>query len=172
MAPRAWMTHYGSRHSRSWLGQAHVAKDPEVKAAVLISGKPDNFIAGADIKFIDTVSDFSSLKDGTSSYGLAFTHYHVPIPHSRGGGQLPRSSTCWLRLFVCLAVCLKGHATFQKIRASKKPIVSAIHGPALGGGLEVTLYRYPAKPLHVTSVRGGDQQRSAHHHHYGGVVCL
>lgn len=49
---------------------------------MLISGKPDNFIAGADIKFIDTVSDFSSLKDGTSSYGLAFTHSHVPIPHS------------------------------------------------------------------------------------------
>jgi enoyl-CoA hydratase/carnithine racemase len=44
--------------------QKNVAKDPAVKAAVLISGKSDNFIAGADIRFIDTVSDFSSLKDG------------------------------------------------------------------------------------------------------------
>ena len=38
------------------------------------------------------------------------------------------------------AVCLKGHATFQKIRQAGKPIVAAINGPALGGGLEVALY--------------------------------
>ena len=44
--------------------QEKIAKDPSVKAAVLISAKPDNFIAGADIKFIDTVEDFATLKDG------------------------------------------------------------------------------------------------------------
>ncbi|TFJ84157.1 hypothetical protein NSK_004629 [Nannochloropsis salina CCMP1776] len=77
-----------------------VANDASVKAAVIISAKPDNFIAGADIKFIDSVEDFASLKD----------------------------------------VCLKGHATFQKIRKANKPLVAAIHGPALGGGLEVALY--------------------------------
>ncbi len=44
--------------------QEKVAKDPSVKAAVLISAKPDNFIAGADIRFIDTVDDFATLKDG------------------------------------------------------------------------------------------------------------
>jgi enoyl-CoA hydratase/carnithine racemase len=37
-------------------------------------------------------------------------------------------------------VCLKGHETFKKIRSSKIPIVAAINGPALGGGLEVCLY--------------------------------
>lgn len=46
--------------------QDKVAKDPSVKAAVLISAKPDNFIAGADIRFIDTVEDFATLKDGES----------------------------------------------------------------------------------------------------------
>jgi enoyl-CoA hydratase/carnithine racemase len=39
-----------------------------------------------------------------------------------------------------ITVCLKGHATFQKIRAAGKPLVAAINGPALGGGLEVALY--------------------------------
>ena len=45
--------------------QEKVANDPNVKAAVLISAKPDNFIAGADIRFIDSVEDFSTLKEGT-----------------------------------------------------------------------------------------------------------
>lgn len=49
-----------------------MAKDPSVKAAVLISAKPDNFIAGADIKFIDTVEDFATLKDGGYRYGGRF----------------------------------------------------------------------------------------------------
>jgi enoyl-CoA hydratase/carnithine racemase len=44
--------------------QKSVAGNKEVKAAVLISSKPDNFIAGADIKMIDSVESFASLKDG------------------------------------------------------------------------------------------------------------
>jgi enoyl-CoA hydratase/carnithine racemase len=56
-----------------------VAKDPAVKAAVLISGKPDNFIAGADIRFIDTVSDFSSLKDGAYAPFLVALDLQLPF---------------------------------------------------------------------------------------------
>merc|ERR1712146_150121 len=37
-------------------------------------------------------------------------------------------------------LCMKGHETFKKIRASKIPIVAAIDGNCLGGGLEVALY--------------------------------
>jgi 3-hydroxyacyl-CoA dehydrogenase/enoyl-CoA hydratase/3-hydroxybutyryl-CoA epimerase len=37
------------------------------------------------------------------------------------------------------AMCRKGHAAAAKIEASPKPIVAAIHGPALGGGFEVAL---------------------------------
>jgi len=43
--------------------QNQVAKNPEVKAAVLISKKPDNFIAGADIRMIDATEDKSTLKN-------------------------------------------------------------------------------------------------------------
>ena len=52
--------------------QEKVANDPNVKAAVIISAKPDNFIAGADIKFIDSVDDFSTLKDGKPSSPPSF----------------------------------------------------------------------------------------------------
>lgn len=37
-----------------------------MKAAVLISKKPDNFIAGADIRMIDSVQDKLSLEQGLS----------------------------------------------------------------------------------------------------------
>ena len=69
-----------------------VAKDDAVKAVVIQSGKPDNFIAGADIK------EF---------------------------GQPPREP--WLP------------DLFNEIEASSKPVIAAIHGTALGGGLELCL---------------------------------
>lgn len=59
--------------------QEKVAKDPSVKAAVLISAKPDNFIAGADIRFIDTVEDFSTLKDGPWSFRVSCTHTYTYV---------------------------------------------------------------------------------------------
>ncbi|KAJ8600293.1 hypothetical protein CTAYLR_000697 [Chrysophaeum taylorii] len=75
----------------------------EVKAAVFISGKPDNFIAGADIGMLKRkkeVGDEDSLFDA----------------------------------------CMAGHAVFDRLRKARPvPLVAAIHGSCLGGGLEWAL---------------------------------
>ncbi len=73
--------------------------DPDVRAAVLISGKEDSFIAGADISMLDAIR---SQDDG-------------------------------------IAMCRRGHDALGKLARSTKPVVAAVHGPALGGGLEVAL---------------------------------
>lgn len=39
-----------------------IADDPAVKAVVFVSGKPDNYIAGADIKMISATKDKADLK--------------------------------------------------------------------------------------------------------------
>ncbi len=73
--------------------------DDSLKGAVLISGKENNFIAGADIdmfKARETAEDLEQLsKDG--------------------------------------------HSILNKIEASSKPFVVAIHGSCMGGGLELSL---------------------------------
>jgi len=73
--------------------------DDGVRAIVLISRKPDNFIAGADIE---------KFKDITSAAEAE---------------MLSR----------------QGHALLNRMAAFPKPIVAAIHGATLGGGLEVAL---------------------------------
>ncbi len=73
--------------------------DKAVRAIVLISRKPDNFIAGADIE---------KFKDMTS----------------------PAEAEMLSR---------QGHALLKRMAAFPKPIVAAIHGATLGGGLEVAL---------------------------------
>ncbi|GAB5410148.1 MAG: 3-hydroxyacyl-CoA dehydrogenase NAD-binding domain-containing protein [Balneolaceae bacterium] len=74
-------------------------KSIELKGAVLISGKENNFIAGADIEMFkarETAEDLEQLsKDG--------------------------------------------HSILNKIEASSKPFVVAIHGSCMGGGLELSL---------------------------------
>lgn len=43
-----------------WVKQ--IADDASVKAVVFISGKPDNYIAGADIRMISSTKDKADLK--------------------------------------------------------------------------------------------------------------
>jgi 3-hydroxyacyl-CoA dehydrogenase/enoyl-CoA hydratase/3-hydroxybutyryl-CoA epimerase len=78
---------------------AKIEIDGAIRAAVLVSGKPDSFIVGADIEM---------LKAATTA---------------REGELLSRA----------------GHVALARLASSKKPVVAAIHGPALGGGFEVAL---------------------------------
>jgi len=75
------------------------ARPPEIRAVVLRSGKPDNFIAGADIK------DF------------------VKIRSALEGETLSR----------------EGQAILDRLESLPLPVVAAIHGSCLGGGLETAL---------------------------------
>ncbi|XP_070149188.1 trifunctional enzyme subunit alpha, mitochondrial isoform X2 [Polyergus mexicanus] len=87
---------------------AEVQSNTLVNSAVLISGKENNFIAGADIPMLQA------------------------IPDAESGYRLIK----------------EGHRIMDLIANSKKPIVAAIHGSCLGGGLEVALachYRLAVK---------------------------
>lgn len=76
-----------------------IEADPEIKGIVLISRKPDNFIAGADI------DKFKDMKNPEEAEMLS----------------------------------RQGHALLKRIAAFPKPVVVALHGATLGGGLEVAL---------------------------------
>ena len=73
--------------------------DPAVRGVVLISGKPDNFIAGADIE------EFTAITTQAQAERLSF----------------------------------EGQESVSRIETFDKPIVAAIHGACLGGGLELAL---------------------------------
>jgi 3-hydroxyacyl-CoA dehydrogenase / enoyl-CoA hydratase / 3-hydroxybutyryl-CoA epimerase len=73
--------------------------DPATRAVVLISGKADNFIAGADIE------EFTALTSQDAAERLSF----------------------------------EGQETVSRVETFHKPIVAAIHGACLGGGLELAL---------------------------------
>ncbi|HSR69141.1 MAG TPA: fatty acid oxidation complex subunit alpha FadJ [Acidobacteriota bacterium] len=74
-------------------------RDSNIRALVLISRKPENFIAGADIK------EFAELDTAEKA------------------AQASRS----------------GHAMLDRLAAFPKPVVAAVNGAALGGGLELAL---------------------------------
>jgi 3-hydroxyacyl-CoA dehydrogenase/enoyl-CoA hydratase/3-hydroxybutyryl-CoA epimerase len=76
-----------------------VEQDAELRAAVIASGKPGTFIAGADLKQL------------------------VAIESGDEAARISRDA----------------QALLGRIAASRKPFVAAIHGAALGGGLEVAL---------------------------------
>ena len=78
---------------------ADLESRPGVKGVVLRSAKPDNFIAGADIK------DF------------------VKIRSAMEGETLSRQA----------------HALLDRLAALPAPVVAAVHGSCLGGGLELAL---------------------------------
>ena len=76
-----------------------IESDDQIVAAVLISAKPDVWIAGADIEELVSLT--------TAAQGEAL---------SRGGQRM-----------------------LDRLAALRKPVVAAIHGACLGGGLEVAL---------------------------------
>ena len=73
--------------------------DAEIRGVVFISGKPDTFIAGADIE------EFTALTTQAEAERLSF----------------------------------EGQEMVNRIEALPKPVVAAIHGACLGGGLELAL---------------------------------
>jgi 3-hydroxyacyl-CoA dehydrogenase / enoyl-CoA hydratase / 3-hydroxybutyryl-CoA epimerase len=90
-----------------------IERDPSLKAAVLISGKSDIFIAGADIE------EF-----------LTFT----------SAAEVERLSR-------------EGHALLDRLERLRVPVVAAIHGACLGGGLETVLAcHYRIASDHVKTV--------------------
>jgi len=77
---------------------APLVDDESVRGLVVVSAKPDTFIAGADLELIE---------------GLGETEI----------SDMSRD----------------GNALLERIFRSEKPVVAAVHGAALGGGLEVAL---------------------------------
>lgn len=76
-----------------------IEQDERIDGVVLVSDKPDTWIAGADI------DELRGIREAAEAEAL-----------SRGGQQL-----------------------LDRLAAFRKPVVAAIHGAALGGGLEVAL---------------------------------
>ena len=90
-----------------------IEQDASIVGAMLVSGKADTWIAGADI---DELRRVTSPKDGEAL--------------SRGGQQL-----------------------LNRLAAMPKPFIAAIHGAALGGGLEIALAcRYRIATEHPKTV--------------------
>lgn len=99
-----------------------IEKDSSIKGVVLVSGKDNSFVAGADITMLDACS--------TAEEAMAL---------AKGGQDI-----------------------FNRIETMRATFVAAIHGPALGGGLELAMachYRVctdsPATQLGLPEVQLG-----------------
>ncbi len=72
---------------------------PTVRGLIIHSKKPDNFVAGADVRMLEACSTAAEAQ----------------------------------------SLAEKGQALFQQLSDLPYPVVAAIHGPCLGGGLELAL---------------------------------
>ena len=78
---------------------AQVRGDSSIKGLVIISGKKDSFVAGADIAMLDACDTSQKASD----------------------------------------LSIAGHKVFGELEKLEIPVVAAIHGACLGGGLELAL---------------------------------
>ncbi|WP_298775294.1 fatty acid oxidation complex subunit alpha FadJ [uncultured Shewanella sp.] len=76
-----------------------IKSDSQIKGLVLVSGKKDSFVAGADISMLDACRTAKDAKTVSS----------------------------------------EGHVVFNELEGLNIPVVAAIHGVCLGGGLELAL---------------------------------
>lgn len=76
-----------------------IQSDSGVKGVVIISGKKDSFIAGADISMLDSCETAEQAED----------------------------------------IARMGQQMFDRLEQLRLPVVAAIHGPCLGGGLELAM---------------------------------
>jgi len=76
-----------------------IEANSSIKALVLISGKETNFIAGADIGQLESITTAEEAEE----------------------------------------LSLKGHQVFARLENTSMPVIAAIHGACLGGGLELAL---------------------------------
>jgi 3-hydroxyacyl-CoA dehydrogenase/enoyl-CoA hydratase/3-hydroxybutyryl-CoA epimerase len=88
-----------------------VERDPTIKAVVL-TGKPSGFLAGADLRMLESLTSADDAR----------------------------------------RIAELGQAQFARIEKLSKPVVAALHGPALGGGCELALachYRVASEQLEI-----------------------
>ncbi|WP_133407524.1 fatty acid oxidation complex subunit alpha FadJ [Parashewanella tropica] len=78
---------------------SEIKRDTSIKGLVLISGKKDSFIAGADVKMLDACNT----RDDVT------------------------------------AITKKGYEVFAELEGLSFPVIAAIHGVCLGGGLELAM---------------------------------
>ncbi|MHA7872938.1 MAG: enoyl-CoA hydratase-related protein, partial [Hyphococcus sp.] len=102
----------------AWI-DAFVADD-NVKGAVITSGKPTGFLAGADLNMLGSGSTGSGGAPATKQdqFEAAFT-LNKALRKLETGGQSAKD--------------------LQKGTAHAKPVAAAVNGLALGGGLELVL---------------------------------